>query len=663
MANFVGVYRSLQKKIIDNDLLLKSQELEASQLQKTISCMQQTISSGFFEATGVCDLSDTNVRNITKDNSHLNSFIKCFISSDGFTHLKNLFTNRFINLTDEEFQIMANRLAHFIHLMKGSEHEEVIKRFLNLTRNIRVNEAIKIVFHTDNFNQDLLSIVQANVSAFSLLIKYTPPTGFWTEMKKICRICIEDIDNYLEAFDILTSTPITGSDAQNYFSAYQMTMLVFKETTDQILPSCLSIGFPFLFNAIRKVYIEYFQKTPSSLPPLKEFTDPNFYLSVAPVNNRNDILEKIKQCWQSKTIPILVGEPGCGKTSVLVEVARRIAMNQFGLPGNGYKAFGGSAIALTSAGGMYGGNDHIRRTLTKIVSKSEHTVLLLDEVEAFTQDQKLMLREFFGGPKPIRYAVFATTTAGKDVFFEKDDGSSDRRFEVIHVPNFSPDETNIILQNQARSMASNFIIKEEVTTRIVKHTNGDLSKSRKLLSRVIRKAAKQNNTYPSQEALDQTESALVLAQGRHFNQIQINPIEATKTSEPLNQLEKAKLALEEKLKSEKVTVNDHARLLTKRQQLTYKIIEISQTILQIFKEDLLSKRRQLDQLSAEDASNYFRENSLQTKIAPLVKEFAYYSFWFQPYLSEKIREFEQEHNFVSEITNNFVTAADLNLPS
>ena len=58
-------------------------------------------------------------------------------------------------------------------------------------------------------------------------------------------------------------------------------------------------------------------------------------------------VKKIEYAWKQGITPILVGERGCGKTSIPIEVAKRIYLKAFTfLSGKDFWAFGGFAESL-----------------------------------------------------------------------------------------------------------------------------------------------------------------------------------------------------------------------------------------------------------------------------------------------------------------------------
>lgn len=578
------------------------------------------------------------------------------------------------HLSDEQFFNFLVRLPQLI-LFQGAATQEIpIKGLLNIITLGRIKQVTANVF--PRYKVDLFYRTKADSMVFANVSNVAVRSNNQTHLKTIWKILIEDIDNFLEAFDILTSSPITVSDASSFMVTYQMSMGVLSQTGTAISEAArgasdTSVGIhgiaaglifvPFVMNAMRKLYVHYCTTTPSMLPPLLVFSDPHFYQGVAPVNNRDQIIDEILAAWEQKVTPILVGDPGCGKTSILIELARRIdrkTLPRFSK--DGYKVFGGSAVSLASAGGQFGGNAHIERIFKKIAKKKEYTILLLDEIESFNHEQKLLLRTYFdASPQAVRYAVFATTHAGAIEFFKNDDGSLARRFNKITVPDFTREETISVLHQQAMSMASNFTIDPLLLQRIVDRASGKFALSRKMLCQVLRKALKQNMTYPSQEAVNKKATLLALARQVHYDSLSQDDSGCMEISKEVCKLEQELKLLEEQLKSEKLYFKNHCLLIAKRAQLKFKIFDISLAITKRLKDYLIAKGENQEQIHLDTEKQHFESNDFQSPIKDLVKEFFYYDCYLKIALADKISKLEQDHHFVSAITNDDTTDEDL----
>jgi DNA polymerase III delta prime subunit len=525
----------------------------------------------------------------------------------------------------------------------------------------RIQVIVAQVFAPRAFERALLYRIKADTSFFPHLTKYEAPKGLMKELKTIWRICIEDIDNFLEAFDILTTTPITVNDAQAFCNTYLMSAGVSTGLVGSTLSHLTLLSIPFIANALRKLYNHYLTKTPSMLPPLLVYSDPNFYQCVAPINNRDHVLREIMIAWEQRVTPILVGEPGCGKTSILIEVARRIHQGAFPrFSGKGYKVFGGSAISLTKAGGMWGGENLIGRIFKKISEKKEHTILLLDEIHTFNDEHKAQLRDYFDhSPRSISYAVFATTHVGAQEFFRGDDGSLERRFRRIRIPELNLQEAEYALHQEARSIAPLLITHAEVIHLIVEHTKGKLAPSRKILCRLLRKASENKTIHALQQAYNDKLSELNLIKEEHFKEVYRAQTSDSQGIEKIYQLEQEKRVLHKKLTSECQVGKQHVTLLAKRVQVIFKIFDISQKISSLFQDYLSCKGESWEDIRTQVEERYFTSSEFIDRISDLMKEFIYYNYSLLPMLVKQIGEFEEEHALMSEIKPEFLTEEDL----
>jgi hypothetical protein len=594
----------------------------------------------------------------------------CQVEKDSF---QVIFNEHFNPLQAREF---LNRFTIYTLIKSESKQKKLIDELLNTISLDRLKAAVFSISHSQILEEDplsdknLLGRIQADSLIFPDLSNCKFSSGDSDTLKTIWKICIEDIDNFLEAFDTISQTPTNAMDAMQLIQMHQMSMALFSDigrlnpfsnAGTQILGSIGLMFVPFIMNAARKLYVHYLTKTPSNLPPLYIYSDPNFYQGVAPVKNRDDILDQILTAWKQQLTPILIGESGCGKTSILIELARRIHQGVFPeFPQNEeYKVFGGTATSLASAGGLFGGNNHMNRIFDKISDKKDNTILLLDEIQGFDDAQKMLLRSRFdNNPNSVRYAVFATTTEGAKTFYEGDDGSLERRFIRIIVPKFTSEETQYILHNQSRSLASTLVIHPAVINRIVGHVNGEFAQSKKILFHVLRKALKKNQTLPSQEKYKRNMDALNLITTLHQRNILMG-IHDSKLISQMIQLDKEKSKLEAHLQQEKLNIQNYDILIAKRNQILYKILDVSQEMLELFNDFLKSKGKNSGQIHPDEEAMYFENTDFKNQIENLTKKFIYYNYFLNPILCKKIKDFEEEHDLISEVTNEFITDDDL----
>ncbi len=153
---------------------------------------------------------------------------------------------------------------------------------------------------------------------------------------------------------------------------------------------------------------------------------------------------------RTKNNPVLVGEPGVGKTAIVEGLAQRIAKGL--VPGRlGRIKLLELSIADLVAGTQYRGDFELRiQKLVEETSKDPDVVLFIDEIhtilsaggQAGTGDAASLLKPHLA--RGDLRCVGATTTDEYRKFIEKDRALV-RRFQAINVPEPSPDECMKIL--------------------------------------------------------------------------------------------------------------------------------------------------------------------------------------------------------------------------
>ncbi len=172
-----------------------------------------------------------------------------------------------------------------------------------------------------------------------------------------------------------------------------------------------------------------------------------------PLIGREDVLERTIQvlCRRLKNNPVLVGDPGVGKTAVAEGLAQRIAAAKVPSLLRGYRVYSldmGGLLAGTKFRGDF--EERIKKVL-KELEEQEQVILFIDEIHTVvgagavsggSMDASNLLKPALASGK-LR-CMGSTTYDEFKKFFDKDRALS-RRFQKIEVNETTPDETYEIL--------------------------------------------------------------------------------------------------------------------------------------------------------------------------------------------------------------------------
>ena len=173
-----------------------------------------------------------------------------------------------------------------------------------------------------------------------------------------------------------------------------------------------------------------------------------------PLIGREDIVERTVQvlCRRLKNNPILVGDPGVGKTAIAEGLAARIAEDKVPDLLRGYSVYAldmGSVLAGTRFRGDF--EERMKMVLKELEAKQK-VILFIDEIHTVvgagaasggTLDASNLLKPAIATGK-LR-CMGSTTYDEFKKHFDKDRALS-RRFQKIEVPETTPEETFQILQ-------------------------------------------------------------------------------------------------------------------------------------------------------------------------------------------------------------------------
>jgi len=177
------------------------------------------------------------------------------------------------------------------------------------------------------------------------------------------------------------------------------------------------------------------------------------------IGRQEEIQEVVRAlCRQTKNAPLLIGDPGVGKTAVVEELAHRIASGR--VP----DALAGRRIVELTLGSIVAGTKYrgeFEERMNKLVceaSEAEDVILFIDEIHALVGAGKAEGAPLDAGDilKPalargeIR-VIGATTPRDYAQTIEKD-GALSRRFQVIRIDEPSTDDAKMILSARKESL-------------------------------------------------------------------------------------------------------------------------------------------------------------------------------------------------------------------
>jgi ATP-dependent Clp protease ATP-binding subunit ClpA len=185
----------------------------------------------------------------------------------------------------------------------------------------------------------------------------------------------------------------------------------------------------------------------------RELTQAARNRELEPLIGREDILERTIQvlCRRLKNNPVLVGEPGVGKTAIAEGLAQRIAEDRVPKLLQGYSVYAldmGGVVAGTRYRGDF--EERMKKVIAEL-EKKEKVILFIDEIHTIvgagaasggTMDASNLLKPAIASGK-LR-CLGSTTYDDFKKYFDRDRALS-RRFQPIEVNETTPDETFQIL--------------------------------------------------------------------------------------------------------------------------------------------------------------------------------------------------------------------------
>ncbi len=185
----------------------------------------------------------------------------------------------------------------------------------------------------------------------------------------------------------------------------------------------------------------------------RELTAPDIVSTLDPVIGREEETNRVIEilCRRSKNNPILLGEPGVGKTAVVEGLAQRLAAGNVPEPLQGRRVYAVD-LALIIAGTMYRGEFEARlKQLVDEAKQDPNTLLFIDEIHNIvgagstsgSLDAANILKPALA--RGEIHCIGATTWAEYKKHIETD-AALERRYQSVEIHEPEPDLTLVMLQ-------------------------------------------------------------------------------------------------------------------------------------------------------------------------------------------------------------------------
>ncbi len=379
------------------------------------------------------------------------------------SRLKNVLTRALCFVVEENIQsIQPEHLLWALGTEKGSLGAEILKKV-----GVKTTELKKLVGAKQSANSVLLSEVAPNALHLS------------DEAKRIVEKAVLTANiyghNYIGTEHMLSGiTQIENETISEFFNLQKTDTKQLKEQIAIVLKS--TSKFPEIQNTLKKdeltqqeLNLDQEQTNPSlpktteeqsGMPALeffgRELTAKDIQATIDPVIGRELEIERLMEilCRRTKNNPLLVGEPGVGKTAIVEGLAKDIAANAVP-PVLQNKRIFALDLALVLAGTMYRGEFEGRlRQIVDEIKKTDDIILFIDEIHTIvgagaasgSMDAANILK-----PALARGDIrcIGSTTNSEFKKHIEPDSALERRFQSINVEEPSQLKTIEILQGVA----------------------------------------------------------------------------------------------------------------------------------------------------------------------------------------------------------------------
>lgn len=442
------------------------------------------------------------------------------------------FTSASQELLNQSAQLATQRKQphlHPLHTLAAGINNDFCKNFFSLT-NIPLEELNTLV------EQELLQLpISSSVSQISL----------GSAMEEFLKICQEESvflgDTYISLEHFLlawSKTPSLGKSIHNFFEATK-----FNEKTIKIF-----------MQTIRKGKKAKNKNAENDYQVLEKYTQNLTDLArkgkLDPVIGRHEEIRRVIQILsrRTKNNPVLIGEPGVGKTAIVEGIAQRIINNDVpeSLAG---KEIISLDLGLLIAGTKYQGEfeERLKGILKAVEDNQESLVLFIDEIHMLVgagssgggMDASNLLKPALA--RGVLHAIGATTLQEYKKYIEKD-AALERRFQPVYVEEPTTQDALSILRGlkEKYELHHGIKIKDQALVNAVElsHKNiADRFLPDKAIDLVDEAAAMVRMSIDSQpEALDKLE--------RKINQLEIEKVALEKEKDAASKKRLAELEKE-----------------------------------------------------------------------------------------------------------------------